>query len=138
MVTQRLWKGGLTEGRLRLSVGCNVLLDGDGQPASLTTKEDVSASDRLMQRSLHPTSRQQLFEAALEPHLQSQAEIRLKTNVDHIKREYGSSPDRQPELEAILGHEQTQVFSRQVLTFEAFIARTGDVDRLILLVPLSE
>jgi hypothetical protein len=138
VVAQRLWKDGLAEGPLRLSPGCHVLLDRDDQPASLMTKEEVALSGRLMDRSLHPTSRKQLFEAVLEPRFQQNAEARLRANLDYLRREYGGPPERQPEIEAILERKLTQVFSRQVLFFEAFIASTGNVDRLILLVPLSE
>ena len=137
-VSRQLWKDGLTEGRLSLSPGCNVLLDPDGQPASLTTKEDVSLSDRLMNRSFHPKSRKQLFEAALEPRFQPDADAQLKANLDYLRREYGGPAERQPEIEAIVGRKDTQVFSRQLLMFEAFISTTGNSDRLILLVPLSE
>jgi hypothetical protein len=137
-VSQQLWKNALVEGRLTLSAGCNVLLDGEGQPASLTTKEDVASADRLMRRALRPKTRRQLFEAALEPEVQASAETRLRRNLDYIKREYGGMPERQPELEALLGRKETSVFSRQVLMFEAFIAATATTDRLVLIIPLSE
>lgn len=138
LVSQRLWKNNLVEDRFRLSPGCNVLLNDEGQPATLATKQDVSSASRLMNRAIRSTSRQQLFEAALEPTARAGAEARLTANVAYLRREYGGAPDRQPELEDILGRGGTQVFSRQVLVFEAFLSVTGNTNRLILVVPLSE
>jgi hypothetical protein len=137
-IMQKLWKDDSTEGKFRLSPGCNVLLDEAGQPATLTTKADVSASNSLMNRSLRFASRKQLFEAALEPRFQKDADAILRANVDYLKRQYGGPPEREPEVEAILGRKEWQVFSRQVLMFEAFIASNGNMTRLILVVPLSE
>jgi hypothetical protein len=137
-VSQRLWRGNLTEGNFTLSPGCKVLLDKDGQPASLTTKDQVAQSDRLMNRSLRPTSRAQLFEAAVDPDVRQGAEARLTANLSYLRREYGGSPEREMDVEAIIGRQDAQVFSRQVLMFEAFMSSTADADRLILLVPLSQ
>jgi hypothetical protein len=137
-VSQRLWRGNLTEGNFKLSPGCKVLLDKEGQPASLTTKEEVAQSDRLMNRSLRPTSRAQLFEAAVDPDFRQGAEARLAANLSYLRREYGGPPEREMDIEAIIGHKEAQVFSRQVLMFEAFVSSTANADRLILLVPLSE
>jgi hypothetical protein len=138
VVSRRLWRGNLTEGNFTLSPGCKVLLDKDGQPASLTTKDQVAQSDRLMSRSLRPTSRAQLFEAAVEPDLRQEAEARLTSNLSYLRREYGGSPEREMDVEAIIGRKDAQVFSRQVLMFEAFMSSTAEADRLILLVPLSQ
>lgn len=137
-VSERLWRGSLTEGNFRLSPGCNVLLDPDGQPASLTTKQEVDQSDRLMSRAPRTASRAQLFEAAVEPNLRPNADARLKSNLEYLRREYGGAPERQTEMETILSRKETQVFSRQVLMFEAFMSSTAAADRLILLVPLSQ
>jgi hypothetical protein len=138
LITQRLWRNNLVEDGLRLSAGCNVLLNEEGQPATLATRQEVSSAGRLMNRAIRPTSRRQLFEAVLEPSAQASAEAQLKANVDYLRHEYGGPPDRQPDMEAILGRSGTQVFSRQVLVFEAFLSVTGSTDRLILVVPLSE
>lgn len=127
-VLAQFWNGPPREGRLRLDPGCARFVDDDGQPQTLSTRSDLEAFDKLMAR-FQPAAVRALRDRVDSP--------RLKGNLDYLHREFGGAPDREPQMEAVLGYTKQQVFSRQVLTLRAFVTTSGETTKVILLVPLS-
>jgi hypothetical protein len=124
----RLWKGPPQEGTMRFTPDCVQLIDPDDQPVTMSTRDDLAAFSRLFARFQPPPPETGRAQAASS---------RMDENLAYIRREYGGAPSRDAEIEKALGRNGAQVFSRQVLTFQAFMRVTGAEHTLILLVPLS-
>jgi hypothetical protein len=124
----RLWEGARKIDGAELDDDCTTFIDADDQPFTLTTRAHLQGFQSLVGRFRQPRTPLSA-DPTIAPLLQA--------NVKYLREQFGAPPFRESRVERLLGSAPPPIFSRQVLTFKAYLQAVGDDSRLVLLVPLS-